>query len=139
MVACTRIVDQVMTCMWRGEGERGVKNDSWISVLQHYMVVLFSEFRSTKRTRFGEKSRTLFAQWCLEQLYNTGVLGKITGSVLDKLDMSLRQSNDISTEADGAQRRGQGWRHIGGGRNTESGRECKGREYRVGREPRPEP
>lgn len=33
----------------------------------------------------------------------------------------------------------QGWRHVGDGRNSGSGGDCKGRGCREGREPRPEP
>ena len=51
-------------------------------------LVLFTEFRSTERTRCGEKNRApLCSTGCPAELYNTGVLERTTGSVSDKLSL----------------------------------------------------
>lgn len=50
-------------------------------------LVLFSEFRNTEGRGLGRRTGSHFAQWCPEELYNTGVLEGITSSVSDKLSL----------------------------------------------------
>lgn len=102
-------------------------------------MVLFSEFRSTERTRFGEKNKRPFCSVVPRVIVQCGSPREDHRFSFRqvKFEVSLRHPNDISKEAVGMQR-SQGWRHVSDGRNRGSGGDCKERGSRKGREPRPE-
>lgn len=81
-------------------------------------LVLFSEFKGTERTRFGEKSRTPLCSRVPSRVVQPGEDHRSSFRQV-KCKVSLRHPNDISKEAVGMQRGGQGWRHVGDGRNMD--------------------
>lgn len=75
----------MLDCIW---WEREKKRMTpRFSVCSTVWLVLFGEFRTIERTRFGEKNRTPLGSTASGELYNTGVLEKITDSILYNLGL----------------------------------------------------